>query len=183
MTFGNIWRYGMQLKVKQYTFEGHEAAVYSVCPHQKENIQRDLELIMMPQVIVAQWHIVRMVQVWDMDNTNIQPTLDVEGSLPSIVAQLSVNAAPNTTTSSGAATTDRSSVVIVAGIVQFLFLGCHPTPFIYFWKWPHNEKNSSGKATTNIPPQLWQPTSGILMTNDTTDASQEEAIPALLYQK
>jgi len=36
----------MQLKVwdaatgaKQYTFEGHEAPVYSVCPHYKENIQ------------------------------------------------------------------------------------------------------------------------------------------------
>ena len=24
---------------KLYTFEGHEAPVYSVCPHQKENIQ------------------------------------------------------------------------------------------------------------------------------------------------
>lgn len=24
---------------KQYTFEGHEAPVYSVCPHYKENIQ------------------------------------------------------------------------------------------------------------------------------------------------
>ena len=36
----------MQFKVwdtatgaKQYTFEGHEAPVYSVCPHYKENIQ------------------------------------------------------------------------------------------------------------------------------------------------
>lgn len=24
---------------KQFTFEGHEAPVYSVCPHHKENIQ------------------------------------------------------------------------------------------------------------------------------------------------
>lgn len=24
---------------KQYTFEGHEAPVYSVCPHTKENVQ------------------------------------------------------------------------------------------------------------------------------------------------
>ncbi|RWW08251.1 hypothetical protein BHE74_00040557 [Ensete ventricosum] len=24
---------------KQYTFEGHESPVYSVCPHHKENIQ------------------------------------------------------------------------------------------------------------------------------------------------
>ena len=28
---------------KLYTFEGHEASVYSICPHQKENIQVELE--------------------------------------------------------------------------------------------------------------------------------------------
>lgn len=27
---------------KQYTFEGHEAPVYSVCPHYKENIQVEI---------------------------------------------------------------------------------------------------------------------------------------------
>lgn len=26
---------------RQHTFEGHEAPVYSVCPHYKENIQVD----------------------------------------------------------------------------------------------------------------------------------------------
>ena len=25
--------------VKQFTFEGHDAPVYSICPHHKENIQ------------------------------------------------------------------------------------------------------------------------------------------------
>ena len=30
--------------VKQYTFEGHEAPVYSVCPHYKENIQVEVEI-------------------------------------------------------------------------------------------------------------------------------------------
>ena len=28
---------------KQYTFEGHEAPVYSVCPHYKENIQVQID--------------------------------------------------------------------------------------------------------------------------------------------
>lgn len=30
---------------KQYTFEGHEAPVYSVCPHYKENIQVEIEFL------------------------------------------------------------------------------------------------------------------------------------------
>ncbi|KAL0904778.1 hypothetical protein M5K25_026928 [Dendrobium thyrsiflorum] len=51
------------------------------------------------------------------------------------------------------------------------------------WKWPRNEKNSSGKATTSVPPQLWQPPSGILMTNDTTDTNQEEAVPCFALSK
>ncbi|KAK9218428.1 hypothetical protein WN943_007065 [Citrus x changshan-huyou] len=33
MKFDSTW------SVKQYIFEGHEAPVYSVCPHHKENIQ------------------------------------------------------------------------------------------------------------------------------------------------
>ncbi|KAG0500381.1 hypothetical protein HPP92_000453 [Vanilla planifolia] len=358
--------------VKQYTFEGHEAAVYSVCPHQKENIQfifstaldgkikawlydnagsrvdydapghcctmaysadgsrlfscgtskegeshivewNESEGVVKRKYIgfrkrslgVVQFDTTRnryiavgdefLIKFWDMDNTNILTTLDVEGSLPaspkirfnkvgnllavsthdngikilanpdglrllstfenrsfevskavtetvtkSIVAQLSVNAAPNTTTSSGAATTDRSSVVIVAGMngdsrnlvdtksrlpeelvdkskmwklmeitepthcrslqlidnhrpskikrliytnSGFALLALASNAIHLLWKWPRNEKNSSGKATTNIPPQLWQPTSGILMTNDTTDASQEEAIPCFALSK
>lgn len=32
---------------KQYTFEGHEAPVYSVCPHYKENIQVLLHYLQM----------------------------------------------------------------------------------------------------------------------------------------
>ncbi|XP_028556764.1 protein TPR3 isoform X3 [Dendrobium catenatum] len=51
------------------------------------------------------------------------------------------------------------------------------------WKWPRNEKNSTGKATTNVPPQLWQPPSGILMTNDTTDTKPEEAVPCFALSK
>jgi hypothetical protein len=35
-----IWQvWDAQTGQKQYTFEGHEAPVYSVCPHYKESIQ------------------------------------------------------------------------------------------------------------------------------------------------
>lgn len=32
---------------KQYTFEGHDAPVYSVCPHYKESIQVPLFLLVL----------------------------------------------------------------------------------------------------------------------------------------
>lgn len=51
------------------------------------------------------------------------------------------------------------------------------------WKWQRNERNSSGKASANVPPQLWQPSSGILMTNDVSDASPEEAVPCFALSK
>eukprot|EP01018_Ginkgo_biloba_P034266 Gb_26928 [translate_table: standard] len=51
------------------------------------------------------------------------------------------------------------------------------------WKWPRNERNPSGKATTNVPPQLWQPASGILMTNDTSDKNPEEVVPCIALSK
>ncbi|KAK9677244.1 hypothetical protein RND81_11G130300 [Saponaria officinalis] len=51
------------------------------------------------------------------------------------------------------------------------------------WKWHRNERNSSGKATAGVSPQLWQPSSGILMTNDVADASSEEAVPCFALSK
>lgn len=39
------------------------------------------------------------------------------------------------------------------------------------------------QATTNVPPQLWQPPSGILMTNDTTDTKPEEVVPCFALSK
>ncbi|KAL5699411.1 hypothetical protein ACHQM5_030320 [Ranunculus cassubicifolius] len=50
----------------------------------------------------------------------------------------------------------------------------------FLWKWPRNERHS-GKATTNLPPTLWQPNSGILMTNDIVDINPEECVPCLLF--
>ncbi|XVE97389.1 hypothetical protein REPUB_Repub03eG0015100 [Reevesia pubescens] len=52
------------------------------------------------------------------------------------------------------------------------------------WKWPKNDLNLSGKATTNIPPQLWQPRScSRMMTNDLTGSTLEEALPCLVLSK
>ncbi|KAL0354840.1 UNVERIFIED_CONTAM: protein TOPLESS [Sesamum radiatum] len=51
------------------------------------------------------------------------------------------------------------------------------------WKWQRSERNSSGKATATVPPQLWQPSSGILMTNDVSDTNPEEAVPCFALSK
>ncbi|XP_020270487.1 protein TPR3-like isoform X1 [Asparagus officinalis] len=51
------------------------------------------------------------------------------------------------------------------------------------WKWPRNDRNLSGKATASVTPQLWQPPSGILMTNDTTDSNPEETVPCFALSK
>ncbi|XP_024935003.2 protein TOPLESS isoform X1 [Ziziphus jujuba] len=51
------------------------------------------------------------------------------------------------------------------------------------WKWQRNDRNSAGKATASVLPQLWQPTSGILMTNDVADTNPEEAVPCFALSK
>ena len=39
------------------------------------------------------------------------------------------------------------------------------------------------QATASIAPQLWQPTSGILMTNDISDRNPEDAVPCFALSK
>ncbi|XP_057967309.1 protein TOPLESS [Malania oleifera] len=51
------------------------------------------------------------------------------------------------------------------------------------WKWQRSDRNTSGKATANVPPLLWQPSSGILMTNDIADTNPEEAVPCFALSK
>ncbi|KAL2612905.1 hypothetical protein R1flu_024597 [Riccia fluitans] len=53
------------------------------------------------------------------------------------------------------------------------------------WKWQRTDRNVTGKATATYPPQLWQPASGILMTNDISDNSSnpEEAVPCIALSK
>uniref|UniRef100_A0A804R901 CTLH domain-containing protein n=2 Tax=Zea mays TaxID=4577 RepID=A0A804R901_MAIZE len=50
------------------------------------------------------------------------------------------------------------------------------------WKWPRSDRNS-GKASASVSPTLWQPPSGILMTNDTTDNNPEEAVHCFALSK
>ncbi|KAB2065464.1 hypothetical protein ES319_A09G090300v1 [Gossypium barbadense] len=51
------------------------------------------------------------------------------------------------------------------------------------WKWQRSDRNSNGKATASVSPQLWQPSSGILMTNDVADTNPEEAVPCFALSK
>ncbi|KAL4285195.1 hypothetical protein GQ457_16G004370 [Hibiscus cannabinus] len=51
------------------------------------------------------------------------------------------------------------------------------------WKWQRNDRNLTGKATTSVAPQLWQPSSGILMTNDISDTNPEDAVPCFALSK
>ncbi|CAH9092059.1 unnamed protein product [Cuscuta epithymum] len=51
------------------------------------------------------------------------------------------------------------------------------------WKWQRGDRNSSGKATASMAPQLWQPSSGILMTNDVADKNPEDAVPCFALSK
>ncbi|KAJ6802893.1 topless-related protein 1-like isoform X1 [Iris pallida] len=50
------------------------------------------------------------------------------------------------------------------------------------WKWQKTDRHT-GKATTSVPPQLWQPSSGILMTNEITDVNPEEAVHCFALSK
>ncbi|URD94706.1 CTLH [Musa troglodytarum] len=51
------------------------------------------------------------------------------------------------------------------------------------WKWTRNERNPSGKSTASVAPQLWQPSNGILMTNETSDGNPEEATACIALSK
>ncbi|KAJ4707838.1 Protein TOPLESS [Melia azedarach] len=52
------------------------------------------------------------------------------------------------------------------------------------WKWLKNGLNSSGKATTKVPPQLWQPRNcPRVMMNDPTGSNPEEAVPCFALSK
>ncbi|XP_022760612.1 topless-related protein 2-like [Durio zibethinus] len=50
------------------------------------------------------------------------------------------------------------------------------------WKWSRSEQNPSGKATASIVPQHWQPNSGLLMTNDVPE-NTEDAVPCIALSK
>ncbi|CAN8298789.1 unnamed protein product [Cochlearia groenlandica] len=51
------------------------------------------------------------------------------------------------------------------------------------WKWQKSDHNLVGKATAIAEPVLWQPTSGSVMTNDTSDTNPEDAIHCFALSK
>ncbi|XP_027351654.1 topless-related protein 3-like isoform X2 [Abrus precatorius] len=51
------------------------------------------------------------------------------------------------------------------------------------WKWARSEQNPTGKATASVVPQHWQPSSGLLMTNDVVGVNLDEAVPCIALSK
>ncbi|CAD5173037.1 protein TOPLESS-RELATED PROTEIN 2-like isoform X1 [Musa acuminata AAA Group] len=51
------------------------------------------------------------------------------------------------------------------------------------WKWTRTERNPSGKSTASVAPQLWQPSNGVLMANETSDSNPEEATACIALSK
>nr|XP_033517285.1 topless-related protein 3-like [Nicotiana tomentosiformis] len=51
------------------------------------------------------------------------------------------------------------------------------------WKWACNEQNPSGKATTNVVPQHWQPNIGLLLANNVSGVNLEEVVPCIALSK
>ncbi|KAI4369377.1 hypothetical protein MLD38_017820 [Melastoma candidum] len=51
------------------------------------------------------------------------------------------------------------------------------------WKWSRNEQNPSGKATATVVPQHWQPSSGLVMSNDVSGVKLEEVVPCIALSK
>ncbi|KAL9260041.1 Topless-related protein [Drosera capensis] len=51
------------------------------------------------------------------------------------------------------------------------------------WKWQRNDRNLTGKASASVTAQLWQPSSGILMTNDLSDTNPEDAVSCFALSK
>ncbi|XP_050103715.1 topless-related protein 4-like isoform X2 [Malus sylvestris] len=65
-----------------------------------------------------------------------------------------------------------------ASILALTSTGVH-----ILWKWQKDEKNVLGKATTTVPPLLWQPASGIVMTNQVPETTLEDPIHCLAISK
>ncbi|KAL8230398.1 hypothetical protein R6Q57_000176 [Mikania cordata] len=65
-----------------------------------------------------------------------------------------------------------------SGILALAYNAVHK-----LWKWQKTDQNTIANATTEVAPQLWQPTSGVLMTNDIRDANMEDTVPSLAVSK
>ncbi|KAG7998119.1 hypothetical protein I3843_01G242700 [Carya illinoinensis] len=93
-------------------------------------------------------------------------------------------------TSAGLADRGASMVAITGMISRLIYtnsgnavLALASNAIHLLWKWQRSDRSTSGKATASVLPQLWQPSSGILMTNDVSDTSPEEAVPCFALSK
>ncbi|KAI3844774.1 hypothetical protein MKX03_003418 [Papaver bracteatum] len=287
---------------KQYTFEGHEAPVFSVCPHYKENIQikawlydnlgsrvdndapgqgcttmllenNESEGTVKRTYIgfrkrstgVVQFDTTKnrflavgdefLIKVWDMDNQIILTIIEADGGFPAsprirfnkegTLLAVSANdtgikvlansdglrllhsvegprtseaAAKNGDTRSLAdvkpriteesveepkiwklteiiepsqcrslCLPDNLSALRVSRLIYtnsgIALLALTANAVHKLWKWQRNDRNRTGKATTNVPPQLWQPPSGIPMTNEISDTKPEDGVPCFALSK
>ncbi|KAD3067943.1 hypothetical protein E3N88_35823 [Mikania micrantha] len=68
--------------------------------------------------------------------------------------------------------------------LALLALAANAVHKLWKWaKWPKSDHKSTGKATASVSPQIWQPTSGILMTNDISGTSTEDSIACFALSK
>ncbi|CAA7411003.1 unnamed protein product [Spirodela intermedia] len=51
------------------------------------------------------------------------------------------------------------------------------------WKWQRTDRNSSGKSTPSVAPQLWQPANGVPMTNDMSESGSDESTACIALSK
>ncbi|KAH7416089.1 hypothetical protein KP509_14G074500 [Ceratopteris richardii] len=279
----------------QYTFEGHEASVYSVCPHQKENIQFIFSTAVDGKIkawlydhmgsrvdydapgkwcttmaysadgtrlfscgtskegesYLVEWNETEgaikrtylgfrkrspgviqfdttrnhflaagdefQIKFWDMDNVNLLTSIDADGGLPAspklrfnkdgTLLAVTTNdngikvlanpeglrllrALENRVTESRTFDVMRASAEPSTKVSRLIYsnagvalLALASNAVHKLWKWQRNDRNPSGKATAAFAPQLWQPASGILMTNDVTDTNPEEATPCIALSK
>ncbi|KAL0342139.1 UNVERIFIED_CONTAM: protein TOPLESS [Sesamum calycinum] len=117
--------------------------------------------------------------------------LAFDASRASEAAKPTVNPISAAAASSAGLTERVASVVSISAMISRLIytnsgnaiLALASNAIHLLWKWQRSERNSSGKATATVPPQLWQPSSGILMTNDVSDTNPEEAVPCFALSK
>ncbi|XWS17122.1 hypothetical protein CRYUN_Cryun33cG0041300 [Craigia yunnanensis] len=234
---------------KQYAFEGHEAPVYSICPHHKENIQFIFSTATDGKIkawlydnmgsrvdynapgqssttmaysangtrlfscgtnkegesYLVEWNesegavkrtLLRTVENRSFDASRVAPAVIVKA--PNIGTFGSNNATIGTAI--GVRTAPVAAMVGMNSDSQSLAdvkprIADESLEKSRMWKLTEiNEPSqcrslrlpdclTAMRATTNVAPQLWQPSSGILMTNDKSDTNPEDAVPCFALSK
>ncbi|KAK6236171.1 hypothetical protein SCA6_011508 [Theobroma cacao] len=182
---------------KQHIFEGHEAPVYSICPHHKENIQApNMGAFGSNNATIGTTIGDRAAPVAAMVGMSLQssdgrsladvkPRIADESVEKSRIWKLTEINEP--TQCRSLRLSDNLTAMRVSRLIYtnsgLAILALSSNAVHKLWKWQRNDRNLTGKATTSVAPQLWQPSSGILMTNDITDTNPEDAVPCFALSK